>query len=204
LFSGSDGRARVGIDDTKARKSSGKTLSTIGVRSIPISHHSTVALEATMPTLTRRVGLRQSCDLGTVLRQRDPEGLPETRWTENRSGVERTARQPGLAYVSSYLSVLARRDGGTHRSPAETDAACAGIDHYGRVWQRADGFQARGQQQGGKPAAQNSKGTAAIEAVKKAPSGQRLRKASTQPLKRPLIVGLCGVGESVNGCGGWI
>ena len=58
-----------------------------------------------MPTPTRRVGFRKSCDLGTVLRQRDSEGLPETRWTENRSRVERTARQPGLAHVSPYLSV---------------------------------------------------------------------------------------------------
>jgi integrase len=72
-------------------------------------------------------------------------------------------------------------------------AACAGIDHHGRIWQRADGFQTRGQQQSGKPTAQNSKGTGTVEAMKKAPSGQPLRKTSSQPLERLRIVGLCGV-----------
>ena len=144
--------------------------------------HSTAALEATMPALIGRVGLCQSCDFPALLRQRDPEGLPETRWTENRPGNKRTAHQPGLAYIPTYLSVPARRD-----------AACAAIEHHERIWQRADGFQARGQQQSGKPTAQNSKGTGTVEAMKKAPSDQRLRKTSSQPLERPLIVGLCGV-----------
>src|SRR5713226_6151344 len=115
--------------------------------------HSPVALGATVPALT----LCQSCDFPALLRQRDPEGLSETRWPKNRPGGEWSARQLGLAYISAYLSVPARRDGSTHRSPAETNAACAGIDHHGRIWQRADGFQARGQQQSGKPTAQISK-----------------------------------------------
>jgi hypothetical protein len=104
------------------------------------------------------------------------------------------SRQIGyVAYIPAYISVSARRDGSTHRSPAQGGAACAGIDHHGCVWQRADGFQARGQQQSGKPTAQISKGTATVAAMKKAPTGQRLRKASSQPLVRPRIVGLCGV-----------
>jgi integrase len=60
-----------------------------------------------MPALIGRVGLCQSCDFPALLRQRDPEGLPETRWSKNRLGSKWTAHQPGLhTFRHTYRSLL--------------------------------------------------------------------------------------------------
>ena len=60
-----------------------------------------------MPALTLGVGFCESCDFPAVLRQRDPEGLSETRWPENRPGGEWSARQLGWhTFRHTYRSLL--------------------------------------------------------------------------------------------------
>jgi integrase len=97
-------------------------------------------MEASMPRDGRRLGFPQPTNAQT-LRFRHAEEESASR----RSVTSQDRRADRLAYFSSLLSSLARRNGCSPRRATKADASCQHLNHDERLWRSLHGSEAQSQ-----------------------------------------------------------
>lgn len=131
----------------------------------------------------------------SILCEQNPEGLSENRWREDRPQSDGKAVSLGWhSFRHTYRSLL-DASGAPIGVQQKTDAARAGRNHDGRVWQRADGIQARSQQQ----SCTNGAPTLGVTAIR---AGEKTKRAGVVTArlmlhrnKPGIVVGFCGAGR---------